>query len=150
MERQFHMMLYRAFHAQRNYLRPSLAEIGLGSGQPKLLRYLSTHGPCSQRELAAYFEVDPAAVSRMLDALERNGFIVRTVHRNDRRSGMIQLTEQGEAACERWQDRCHAMEEKMLQGFTPDERALFSNYLSRAYRNLRDAQTEKEAHHEGV
>ena len=29
MERTFHMLLYRAFHAQRNYLRPCLGEIGL-------------------------------------------------------------------------------------------------------------------------
>lgn len=40
MERTFHMLLYRAFHAQRNFLRPSLGELGLGPGQPKLLNYL--------------------------------------------------------------------------------------------------------------
>ena len=32
MERTFHMLLYRAFHAQRTYLWPSLNELGLGSG----------------------------------------------------------------------------------------------------------------------
>ena len=41
MERMFHILLYRAFHAQRNYLRPCFQEIGLGAGQPKLLGYLS-------------------------------------------------------------------------------------------------------------
>ena len=39
MERTFHMLLYRAFHAQRNYLRPCLGEAGLEVGQPKLLEY---------------------------------------------------------------------------------------------------------------
>ena len=67
MERPFHMLLYRAFHAQRHYLRPCLGEIGLEVGQPKLLGYLAGHGPCGQRELADYFEIDSAAVSRMLD-----------------------------------------------------------------------------------
>ena len=71
MERTFHMLLYRAFHAQRNYLRPYLEEIGLGSGQPKILSYLSVQGPCHQKELAEYFEIDPAAVCRMLDSLEK-------------------------------------------------------------------------------
>ena len=64
MERTFHMLLYRAFHAQRSYLRPCLGEIGLVVGQPKLITYLACHGPCGQRELAEYFEVDSAAVSR--------------------------------------------------------------------------------------
>ena len=63
MERTFHMLLYRAFHAQRHYLRPCLGEIGLEVGQPKLLTYLAGHEPCRQRELAEYFEVDSAAVS---------------------------------------------------------------------------------------
>ena len=57
MERTFHMLLYRAFHAQRSYLRPCLGEIGLVVGQPKLITYLACHGPCGQRELAEYFDV---------------------------------------------------------------------------------------------
>ena len=77
MEQTFHLLLYRAFHAQRNHLRQNLAPLGLGAGQPKLLSYLADNGPCPQRELAEYYEVDPAAVSRMLDALERGGFVVR-------------------------------------------------------------------------
>ena len=70
----FHMRLMRAFHAQRTYLRPKVDELGLGPGQPKLLVYLAVHGPSSQRELAAFFECDPGAVSRMLDSLERAAF----------------------------------------------------------------------------
>ena len=49
MEHSLHILLYRAFHAQRNYLRPGLQELGLGTGQPKLLAYLSARGPCRQR-----------------------------------------------------------------------------------------------------
>ena len=77
MEQTFHLLLYRAFHAQRNHLRQNLAPLGLGAGQPKLLSYLADNGPCPQRELADYYEVDPAAVSRMLDARERGGVVVR-------------------------------------------------------------------------
>lgn len=32
MERTFHMLLYRAFHAQRNYLRPCFGELAWGRG----------------------------------------------------------------------------------------------------------------------
>ncbi len=43
MKPTFHLLIYRVFHAQRNYLRPLLGEIGLEVGQPKLLAYLSEH-----------------------------------------------------------------------------------------------------------
>ena len=69
------MLLYRAFHAQRNILRPDMRALGLGAGQPKLIAYLAANGPCRQRDLADYFEVDPAAISRMVDSLEKGGFI---------------------------------------------------------------------------
>lgn len=131
------MLLYRAFHAQRNYLRPHLARLGLGAGQPKLLSYLAGHGPCRQRELAGYFEIDPAAVCRMLDSLEKGGFILRSAQAGDRRADVVQLTEKGVAASKAWQQCCAELEQKMLQGFSEQEARQFSRYLARAYHNLR-------------
>lgn len=139
MERLFHMLIYRTFHAQRSYLRPSVTELGLGTGQPKLLTYLSKRGPCSQKELASYFEIDPAAVCRMLDTLERNGFVTRLAG-PDRRGGQVQLTDAGRQVQLAWTERCRSMEQTMLQGFSEAEKAAFSDYLSRAYRNLREGQ----------
>ena len=143
MERTFHMLLYRAFHAQRNALRPALGELGLGAGQPKLLGYLRRNGPCGQRELAGYFEIDPAAVCRMLDSLQKGGFVTRRADDQDKRRDLIALTPAGEAAYEAWQERCRAMEERMLAGFTPEERAHFADYLGRAYRNLKTERGEE-------
>lgn len=137
LERTFHMLLYRAFHAQRAFLRPKGAALGLGTGQPKLIAYLEQNGPCSQKHLAEYFEVDPAAVCRMLDTLEKGGFICRTADRADRRTGMVELTEKGREAALSWQGCCDALEERMLEGFSPEERRQFADYLTRAHRNLR-------------
>ena len=141
MEQRFHMLIYRAFHAQRSYLRPSVTELGLGTGQPKLLTYLAKRGPCSQKELAAYFEIDPAAVSRMLDALKRNGFVDR-LPGNDRRGGLVQLTDEGRRVQGAWSNRCEEMEQTLLQGFSEAERTAFAEYLSRAYRNLKQEKEE--------
>ena len=142
MERTFHMLLYRAFHAQRNFLRPSLGELGLGPGQPKLLNYLMNRGPCRQRELADYFEIDPAAVCRMLDCLQKSGFVTRRADGRSRRRGVVELTEAGRQINLDWQRRCRVMEEAMLSGFNPEERRQFADYLSRAYRNLRAEREE--------
>ena len=76
-------------------MRPQGAALGLGTGQPKLIDYLARSGPCSQKQLADYFEIDPAAVCRMLDALEKGGFVTRTAGRTDRRTGAVELTAKG-------------------------------------------------------
>lgn len=143
MERTFHMLLYRAFHAQRNYLRPCFGRVGLGAGQPKLLVYLNSHGPCRQKELADYFEIDPAAVSRMIDALERGGFVVRRRDETSRRGDLVELTEKGRQAVQAWTEFCAQEEEQMLQGFTAEERQQFADFLVRAYRNLREGKEEE-------
>ncbi len=144
MERTFHMLLYRAFHAQRHYLRPCLGEIGLELGQPKLIAYLAEHGPCRQRELADYFEIDSAAVSRTLDALEKSGMITRQIEQGSRRSNWITLTDSGRRAQQKWQARCREMEDIMLRGFSEEEKAHFADYLSRAYQNFRDEKRENQ------
>ncbi len=143
MERTFHMLLYRAFHAQRNYLRPCLNEIGLEVGQPKLITYLANHEPCRQRELADYFEIDSAAVSRMLDSLEKGGFITRKVDEGSKRSNLITLTDKGRQAQLSWQEHCRDIEEIMLKGFSAEEKARFGDFLFRAYQNFRDRKKEE-------
>lgn len=137
MERTFHMLLYRAFHAQRSALHPYLTQLGLGFGQPKILGYLSRNGAGSQRELADYYDVDPAAVCRMLDSLQKGGFVQRRTDPADKRREWIELTPAGQSAYIQWQAGCREMEEKMLAGFSPEEKALFSDFLARAYQNLR-------------
>lgn len=137
MERTFHMLLYRAFHAQRAALRPNLAKLGLGAGQPKILGYLSRNGASSQRQLADFYDVDPATVCRMLDSLQKGGFVSRRPDQADRRRDLIELTPAGQEAYGQWQACCREMEEQMLAGFSSEERDLFSNFLSRAYQNLK-------------
>lgn len=136
MERTFHMLLYRAFHAQRNYLRPYLEEIGLGFGQPKLISYLEKNGPCRQKQLADYFEIDPAAVSRMVDSLQKGGFVTQRTDENSRRCNVVELTDQGKKANELWKLRCKEVEEIMLKGFTDEQKEQFASYLSKVYQNF--------------
>ena len=131
-----HTLLARTAHAQRNYMRPYLKELGLSSGQPKVLRYLVAMGPSSQRGLADYCNVDPSAICRMLDSMERAGFLVRKPSLIDRRSGRVEITQQGEQTLAAWEEQCMTIEEQMLRGFSPEEREQLTNFLERAYRNV--------------
>ena len=131
-----HTLLARTAHAQRNFLRPYLKELGLSPGQPKVLRYLAAVGSSRQRELAEFCDVDPSAICRMLDSMEREGLLVRKPSPRDRRSGQVELTDKGRRALEAWEKRCMVIEEQMLRGFTPEERENLKRMLERAYRNV--------------
>lgn len=143
MEHSFHMLLYRAFHAQRHYLRRGLREVGLEPGQPKLLEYLSRYGPCRQRELADFFEIDSAAVSRMLDGMEREGFVTRRTNQASRRCNLVEVTEKGKQAYAVWQQRCQEMEQVLLKDFSAQEKEQFFCYLSRIYQNFQNDKEER-------
>ena len=138
-----HTLLARTAHAQRNFLRPHLKELGLSPGQSKALRELAALGPLSQRELAEYYEINPAAVSRMLDALERNGFVTRRRDQASRRRDLVEITEKGRAAHGQWEERCQELECVMLSDFTAEERRQFCDYLARAHRNLHSTKEDR-------
>ena len=142
MKETMHILLYRAFHAQRNILRPFMRELGLGAGQPKIIVYLEEHGPCRQRELADYFEVDPAAISRMLESLEKGGFVTVMTDENHRRCNLVAVTDRGRTAGKAWLEKCAQAEEIMLRGFNPAEREAFRDFLIRARRNFMDWREE--------
>ncbi len=131
-----HMRLSFAYRLMRNCTHATARSLSLGPGQPRVLSYIAVHGSCTQREIARFFCIDPSAVSRMLDSLERGGFITSAPGR-DRRSKMVQLTESGRAAIEVWDGACDHVDEQMVDGFTPEERAQLDGLLDRLVANLR-------------
>ena len=74
----------------------------------------------------------------MLDSLQKGGFVTRRPDEADKRRDLIELTPAGREAYRQWQAYCLEMEERMLEGFTPEERIHFADYLSRAYQNVQE------------
>ena len=136
MQYAIHTLLSRTAHAQENFLRPHLKKLGLSPGQPKVLRFLAFLGACTQKKLAEYCDVDPSAICRMLDCLERDGFLERRPSPTDRRAGEVTLTEKGKRAFEEWEHECMALEDRMLHDFSPEEKRQLSDFLARAYRSV--------------
>ena len=103
---------------------PICARLGLGAGQPKLVAYLAEHGPCRQRELAAYFALDPAAVSRMVASLERGGFVTLSADPANRRCSLVRATGAGAGGGPGLAGRAAPRRTaRPCEDFTPQERA---------------------------
>lgn len=135
-EDSLHLLLTKTFHAQRNMIRPRLLEVGLCVGQPKVLHYLYDHGACMQKELAAFCNVEPATMSKMLDTMEKNGLIKRMDVAGNRRAFHIVLTEEGLASLAKWEKICEEADERSLQGFTEEEKGQYRHFLNRMYENI--------------
>ncbi len=138
-----HALVYRLFHAQRRYLFRN-DRVSLGVGQPKVLSYLAVYGTSTQSQLAQYFDLDPAAISRMIDALKRGGYIEAAPHATDRRAKAVELTDFGKQTVAAWDVLCAELAETMLAGFSPAERGQFADLLARSYANLKELESDKD------
>lgn len=130
-------LLFRTSQAKDEVLLPVLTELGLGRGQPRILTYLLDHESGTQNEIANYFEVDPASVSRMVETLRKNGFITRTAIEDCRRSNKLELTDKGKSTAEIWREKYRALESKLLAGFSEEEKHRLEELLQRVLDNAR-------------
>ena len=72
-------------------LAPQLTE-----GQLHVLELLLQHQPMKPSDLLQYLSTTPAAITTLLDRMERGGLIVRTRDDNDRRIVWVNVSEKGE------------------------------------------------------
>ena len=142
MKTPVYRLIFKVFHAQRNQVRPRMAEIGLSPGQPKILDHLAAGDRCMQKEIAAVCEIEPATVSKLLDGMEGSGLVRRVPSKEDRRSGCVVITEKGRALQRQSRERFDEIASMELAGFTEEEREQFSAYRRRVYRNLTGRETE--------
>ena len=136
MKKAFHMMIFRVHQSYKNRIRPTMQEIGISSGQPKILLYVRDHPKCRLKDVAAYCDIKPATTSRIIDKLLKQGFLTRTFPKDDRRAVCLQITDHGLQTLACWIAHCKNVEVTMLQGFDEEEREMFFSYLLRTYENL--------------
>jgi DNA-binding MarR family transcriptional regulator len=139
---QLYRALYKTFHAQKNRIRPGMTEIGLSTGQPKVLGYLASRDGCMQKDIASALDIEPATVSQILTGMAQDGLVRRSSPEERRRAESVFITEKGREAYARWQQVCQEVEGVALQGFNPVEREQFIAYLCRMYRNLSGKEIE--------
>ena len=136
MQIPFHVMVTKALLAQRNAVSPYLAKEGLSPGQPKILAYLIQHDQCKQRDLADYYNIEAATVSRILSNMEEKGLIRRESRPGEKRAATVAITDEGKRIFARMQVHFKEVERRELEGFSEEEQALLRAFLQRLYQNL--------------
>jgi DNA-binding MarR family transcriptional regulator len=96
-----------------------LRPLGVSGAGGLVLGLLRDHGPMSPSALGEKLIVTRATVTGLLDSLERRGLVQRTPHPNDRRSLVVEITEEGLRILAEVRSRVHRQEKAWLQNL-PD------------------------------
>lgn len=124
-------VLVQVCRAHRNKAQELLARVDLYPGQEFLLYNLWSRDGLPQSELAERLCVQPATLTRMLDRMEKAGFVVRQPDADDQRVSRIYLTPEGRAAeapvCAVWSE----LEAATVDGLSADERAELHRLLEK-------------------
>jgi DNA-binding MarR family transcriptional regulator len=128
--------------------RVLLKRMGLYRGQPPMLRALQAQEGLSHSELAARLRLKPSTVTRMIQRMERAGFVERRQDSEDERIRRVYLTRSGRATGELLEQVDHQLEEEALSGLSSEEGVLLGHILPRIYDNLRTV-SEDESQPEG-
>ncbi len=134
--------LFHSLHqTHRKRVMEEQSARGLGDlGAPMLLMVVlrgeSRGVEYSQREVAQAMHLSPATVAVSLKSLERLGYVERHTDRRDARRNLIATTVKGRRAVEACGELFRAVDEKMLAGFSPDERRQLTGFFQRMLANL--------------
>ena len=119
-----------------------LEALGLYRGQPPVLFALWEKEGQTQTELAEHLKVAPATVTKMLQRMEKSGFIQRHPDPVDQRVTRVFLTETGRTIQNEVESVWNKMERDAFSSFSKEELAILRQFLIQIRDNLSAASGE--------
>lgn len=116
-----------------------LEAIGLYRGQPPMLRALWEHEGMIQNELAKRLKITPATCTKMLQRMEKAGFIRRQADATDQRVTRVFLTDAGRSIQDQVVKVWDTMDAESFGGLSADQRLTLRSYFLHIRQNLLDA-----------
>ncbi len=110
--------------------------LGLYRGQPQVLLALWDHEGLTHTELAARLQITPATITRMIQRMEKSGFVLRKPDEQDQRVSRVYLTDAGRAVRGELQSVWERLERENFAGFDKQELEVLRGYLNRIRSNL--------------
>ena len=120
-------------------LNTALAQMELTSAQGRVMGYLARRKqpPCA-KDIEEEFHLSHPTVSGLLSRLEKKNFIVFQPDEKDGRCKRIVISDKGLCCHERISRVIQENEQRIVMGFSPQEREQFALLLTRAVKNMGD------------
>lgn len=99
-------------------------ERGLTLSRARALFVLSSRDGLNQRELADELGIETPTIVRLLDGMEKQGFIERRVEATDRRAKQIHMTEHGRDIADEIDRLACQIREQALRGVDAGDKAI--------------------------
>jgi DNA-binding MarR family transcriptional regulator len=120
-----------------------LEALGLYHGQPPMLRALWEQEGQTHTELAATLHVQPATMTKMVQRMEKAGFVERKSDPDDHRVSRVYLTDAGRDVQTQVKQVWRALENETFAGFTMEERVLLRRFFLQMRENLLQVTEDK-------
>ena len=114
----------------RKIKNQEMADYNLRSSHISCLYYLYSSEGLTATDLCERCEEDKATISRSLEYLENNGYLIRESEFAKRYKGPLALTEKGKEAGKKITDKINLVLDEISAGLTEEERIAFYRGLS--------------------
>ena len=139
-----HYLLMKTHAVLSRRVATAVHEIGLTSGQPKVLDFLSRHPEADQKTIAAHCEIEQTTVGSILTRMEKAGLVTRRRRAGDRRCRYVSLTREGHRAAEQVEELFARVEAPVTRGLSAEELEQLKALLEKAYRAAQDPPRSEE------
>jgi MarR family transcriptional regulator, organic hydroperoxide resistance regulator len=128
--------VFRLSRLNRMMIGGALRELGLAPGQELLLMQLWDRDGCSQSDLVDRLGLDPSTVTKMLQRLERDGWVCRSPSSDDGRVTLVGLTAAGRGLRGDVTRLWGELERETVRSLSDDERQTLLALLARMEQSL--------------
>ena len=135
-ENSLFYLLHDATRQLRKHFDRRATRLELTRAQWRALKATSRQEGLSQAELADYLDMEAIPVGRVIDRLEKTGFVERRADPTDRRRWRLYLTPKAHAVVGEMEDIATGLREDALRGVERDDLDALMRVLGRIKENL--------------
>ena len=132
----FTVLLNRINRNIRKIKNEEMAKYELRSPHISCIYYLYISGELTSKELCEHCEEDKATISRSLDYLEKNGYLICKCQNKKRYNSPFELTERGLRAGKRIADKIAEVLDEISTGISDEDRVIFYRSLNIISENI--------------
>lgn len=110
--------------------------VGLTPEQFLLIDLLWNQGPMSQQKMADLMQKDKNSITKLVDALEKKGLVIRRKDETDRRSNLLVLTSEAEGLKMGAKEKGISILDSILEGISEEELKSFLDTLGKLTGNM--------------
>ncbi len=137
------MLLANICHLHHMRVHQLIEALGLYRGQPPVLRALWKQEGLTQTELAEQMKITPATMTKMLQRMEKAGFIRRKIDAGDQRISRVYLTDVGREVQKDVEGVFSRIEAETFAHFTPEELLQMRRFFLQIRENLTNVTGEQ-------